>query len=137
MKILNICLVACAALAMTACGSKDPKEVKTIYDNHNNIEDLTDDQVAKALDWYVEYQEESIEHLQDIIDDFENIGLNQMASVVAINVYNQIERTDSEIADKKEFKDVLKKIEKNQEEIDRLTEKLEDLEKDFDEKYKE
>lgn len=136
MKILNICLVACAALAMTACGSKDPKEVKTIYDNHNNIEDLTDDQVAKALDWYVEYQEDQIDRIQDIIDDYENLYLKDMTSMVGRSVYDQTQEKDSEIGDKKEFQDVLKKIEKNQEELDCLNDKLDDLEDQFDDKYK-
>lgn len=137
MKILNICLVACAALAMTACGSKDPKEVKTIYENRNDVGDLTDEQVATALDWYAEAQEKQIEQLQETIDDFENLYLEDLARNAGYRVYSSTESKDSEIADKKEFQDVLKKIEKNQEEIDRLTEKLEDLEKDFDEKYKE
>lgn len=137
MKILNICLVACAALAMSACGSKDPKEVKTIYENRNDVGDLTDEQVAIALDWYAEAQEKQIEQLQETIDDFENLYLEDLARNAGYRVYSSTESKDSEIADKKEFQDVLKKIEKNQEEIDRLTEKLEDLEKDFDEKYKE
>lgn len=137
MKILNICLVACAALAMSACGSKDPKEVKTIYENRNDVGDLTDEQVATALDWYAEAQEKQIEQLQETIDDFENLYLEDLARNAGYRVYSSTESKDSEIADKKEFQDVLKKIEKNQEEIDRLTEKLEDLEKDFDEKYKE
>ena len=110
MKLINSCLVAALALGLASCGGKDPKEVKKIYDN---TDDLTQEQIATALDWYIEYQEKQIEELEDALDDAEDLFLEEKANSAAAKVYAQSQIDDSEVQESKAYKERKDELKEN------------------------
>ncbi len=136
MKFFNICLVAGTCLALSACGSKDPKEVRTISENTSGEIELTEDQMATALDWCIEAQEIQIENLKEYIDDFEKLYFDEKAYDAGRRVlYDAEENDDSEVAESKAYKERKDQLRENKQEIERLLDKLESLKEDMDDKF--
>lgn len=121
MKLINSCLVAALALGLASCGGKDPKEVKKIYDN---TDDLTQEQIATALDWYIEYQEEQIDELEDALDDAEDLYIDSKAKEAAAKVYAQSQIDDSEVQESKAYKERKDELKENKQKIKNLRKKL-------------
>lgn len=132
MKLINSCLVAALALGLASCGGKDPKEVKKIYDN---TDDLTQEQIATALDWYIEYQEKQIENLEDALDDAEDEYIESKAFRAAERVYAQSQIDDSEVQESKAYKDRKDELKENKQKIKNLRKKLFRKLDDLAEKY--
>ena len=132
MKLINSCLVAALALGLASCGGKDPKEVKKIYDN---TDDLTQEQIATALDWYIEYQEEQIDELEDALDDAEDLYIEEKAKSAARNVYRQSQIDDSEVQESKAYKERKDKIKENSQKIKNLRKKIYRKYDDLADKY--
>lgn len=132
MKLINSCLVAALALGLASCGGKDPKEVKKIYDN---TDDLTQEQIATALDWYIEYQEEQIEKLEDALDDAEDLYIEDKARDAARKVYRQSQIDDSEVQESKAYKERKDEIKENKQKIKNLLKKIYRKYDDLADKY--
>ena len=132
MKLLKFCLFALCAISLTACGGKDPKEVRKIYDN---TDDLTNEQIGIALDWYIESQEKQIEALEEAIDNAEEIFIDNKAYTAGARVYNQSEIDDSDVQKSKAYKERRDQLKKNKQEIKRLTKKIKRLSEDLEEKH--
>lgn len=132
MKLINSCLVAALALGLASCDGKDPKEVKKIYDN---TDDLTQEQIATALDWYIEYQEKQIENLEDALDDAEDEYIESKAFRAAERVYAQSQIDDSEVQESKAYKDRKDELKENKQKIKNLRKKLFRKLDDLAEKY--
>lgn len=132
MKLINSCLVAALALGLASCGGKDPKEVKKIYDN---TDDLTQEQIATALDWYIEYQEKQIEKLEEALDDAEDEYIESKAYRAAERVYAQSQIDDSEVQESKAYKDRKDELKENKQKIKNLRKKIFRKLDDLAEKY--
>ncbi len=122
MKFSVICATAVLALGLVSCGGKDAEEVKKL--SSADSKDLTTEQIATGIDWYMEYQEEAIAALEEKIANVEEDLVEGKASSFAYRVGMMAEVEDSEVAKSEAYKDNADKIKENKQKIEQLQEEL-------------